>query len=382
MTKGQPLLHSLKPLTFGLTSMLCTSIMLLTISPYSLAATTTGNNTNVITSSPSSTSAPTNANATGVASPSAATTTTTTTPTTDSAITTAPVSTSTATTATTKPIVANPSAPADQANLSDNDILNWAATAAQLAYTYDFKNYPKQIQMLQEQFTPEGWKAFNAALKQSNNLTVVKNRKLVASATPTGKPVIVKEGVKNGLYTWRVQIPVQATYESESRLIKQNLMITMLIARSSSNPKGVGITHFVAVIVPSNPLPLSTPTTTTDNLTSTTTPAGTTSIYNQSSQTPTTSTPSTTTTTTPNTNSVTTTTTPSTIANPAGSNTVNSATSSPSVTTPSAGNSPTTSNTPGAPVGSNNPPSANRRGLGSMGTGNTIPSSTTNQPSY
>lgn len=137
----------------------------------------------------------------------------------------------------------------DQPTLTDNDVLNWATQVAQLVYTYDFKNYPKQIPMLQENFTPAGWTAFSSALNKSNNLNVVQHRKLVASATPTGRAVMLKEGPINGIYTWRIQIPMIATYESESRLIKQNLVVTILVTRAKT-PKGVGISHFLAVEAP------------------------------------------------------------------------------------------------------------------------------------
>ncbi len=267
----------IKPLTLSLATLLFATTV---ISPVVQAAPTNGT-TNVISSSPSSTTPSTN-NATGMTSPTNPTGPTTTTSTSSTTATTQPA-TGTVTTTTTNPAPgitttttpapaaapvnnnqgASPDAPVNQANMSDNDVLNWATTAAQQAYTYDFKNYQKQLQLLQEQFTPEGWKAFMAALKQSNNLNVVQQRKLVASATPTGKAIVVKEGVTNGLYTWKILLPMQAVYESESRLIKQNLMVTMLVTRSTSNPKGVGITHFVAVIVPANQPPVSAPPTQT-----------------------------------------------------------------------------------------------------------------------
>jgi intracellular multiplication protein IcmL len=279
MTLSQKrLTGQIKPLTLGLATLLIASTF---ISPLSQAA--TNGTTNVITSSPSTTTTPSSDNSTGMAAP-----TTTSTSTTSTTATTAPgtVTTTTTTPAPAAPTIINknegasPNAPANQANMSDNDVLNWASTAAQQAYTYDFKNYQKQLQMLQDQFTPEGWKAFMAALKQSNNLNVVQTRKLVASATPTGKATIVKEGVINNLYTWKIQLPMQAVYESESRLIKQNLIVTMLVTRSTSNPKGVGITHFVAVVVPANQPPISnTPAQTAP--TSMSADSSNTNIYNQ-----------------------------------------------------------------------------------------------------
>ncbi len=148
----------------------------------------------------------------------------------------------------------------DQPNMSDDSILKYASDAASSAYSYDFKNYDKQMQMNQQYFTPQGWKAFMSALNKSNNLGVVQSRKLVASSTPNGKPTILKKGIKNGAYTWEIQVPLLTTYENETRLIKQNLVITMLISRAS-NPSGVGISHFVGVIVPGTQAPVTQTTT-------------------------------------------------------------------------------------------------------------------------
>lgn len=165
--------------------------------------------------------------------------------------------------------------PLNLANMSDAAIINWASNAVKDAYSYDFKNYHRQIQEIQKNFTPQGWTAFMTALNKSNNLNVVQNRKLVASGTLTGKPVILQKGIKNGVYTWKLQVPMLATYESESRLIKQNLEVTLLVTRDNSQ-SGIGISHFVAVIVPSSQ-PITTPpaiTSTPSTTNATPTPTG------------------------------------------------------------------------------------------------------------
>lgn len=140
-------------------------------------------------------------------------------------------------------------APIDKPNMKDDALINWATEAAKSVYSYDFKNYPQQIKMDQIYFTDAGWKAFMEALNKSNNLKVVEDKKLVASATPNGKVTIIEQGSKNGVYTWKVQLPMTTTYESESKLIKQNLIITLLISRTKT-PTGVGISHFIAEVAP------------------------------------------------------------------------------------------------------------------------------------
>lgn len=143
--------------------------------------------------------------------------------------------------------------PLNQPNMRSEALINFVAEAVKAVYSYDFKNYKKQIQSTQPYFTEAGWRAFYDALTKSNNLKIVEDKKLVASAT-VGKPTILEEGVKKGRYTWKVQLPVYVTYENESKLIKQNLNVTLLLARANT-PSGVGISHFIAQIVPQTPQP-------------------------------------------------------------------------------------------------------------------------------
>jgi hypothetical protein len=190
---------------------------------------------------------PNTSNVKAVSSPAATTVTRTNTPSSNTLTTSSP----------TKPTATTPTQTAsgnkislDQPNMTDQALIKWATNAARLAYSYDFKNYQEQLQLNQQNFTLAGWKAFMLALNKSNNLQEVQNKKLVAFATSSGLATIVKKGVTNGIYTWEIVIPMLATYENESRIIKQNLTITMLIDRTTDTNSGVGISHFVAALVP------------------------------------------------------------------------------------------------------------------------------------
>ena len=72
-------------------------------------------------------------------------------------------------------------------------------------------------------------------------------KKLVVSSTATGAPVVLQQGLLNGVYAWRVQMPMVVTYQSASQVAQQNVMVTMLVTRISTlnSARGVGITQFV-----------------------------------------------------------------------------------------------------------------------------------------
>lgn len=141
-----------------------------------------------------------------------------------------------------------PLIPLDQPNMPPSTLLQWANSAAIASYTYNFVNYRQELQAASEFFTPEGWQQFISALKASNNLNSVIDKKLVVSAVATGAPIVLDQGVIDGVYTWRVQMPMLVTYQSASQVARQKLTVTMVIQRISTlnSARGIGISSFVA----------------------------------------------------------------------------------------------------------------------------------------
>lgn len=135
----------------------------------------------------------------------------------------------------------------NEPNQSDSAILQWANQAAIAAYTYNFVNYRSELQAASGFFTSQGWTQFLNALQASNNLDAVKAKKLVVSAVATRAPIILKKGILNDRYTWRVQMPILVTYQSASEFSQQNNVVTMLITRISTlnSPRGIGISQFI-----------------------------------------------------------------------------------------------------------------------------------------
>jgi intracellular multiplication protein IcmL len=135
----------------------------------------------------------------------------------------------------------------NEPNQSDSAVLQWANQAAIAAFTYNFVNYRSELQASSGFFTAEGWTQFLTALQESNNLDAVKAKKLIVSAVATRAPIILQKGILNGLYSWRVQMPILVTYQSASEFSQQNNVVTMLITRVSTlnSPRGIGIAQFV-----------------------------------------------------------------------------------------------------------------------------------------
>ncbi len=130
--------------------------------------------------------------------------------------------------------------------VSKAELLTWATVAATSANTYSFVNYRQELQNASQFFTPNGWNEFQAALKRTRNLETVIAKKLVVNAVATGAPVILDQGIINGAYAWRIQLPILMTYESANTKIPQPAMVTMVVTRvpTLDTPKGIAISEF------------------------------------------------------------------------------------------------------------------------------------------
>ena len=138
--------------------------------------------------------------------------------------------------------------PLSQPMISQEAILSWANQAIVRAYTYNFVSYRGQLQALSEAFTPEGWKQFESALVKTRNLQTVIAQQLVATAVPTGAPVIEDQRIIAGRYSWKISMPILVKYQSSSKNYSQSLVVRVIIQRVPvyTNPKGVGIVQFIA----------------------------------------------------------------------------------------------------------------------------------------
>ena len=144
---------------------------------------------------------------------------------------------------------ASPLIPLLEPNTSDSVVTQWADLACIGAFTYNFVNYESQLELASEYFTQNGWNSFMNSLKESNNLNTMISKKLVVSAVALSTPLILKKGIVNGVYSWRIQLPILVTYQSASEVTQMKMIINLLMTRISTrdNYKGVGIEQFSSV---------------------------------------------------------------------------------------------------------------------------------------
>lgn len=122
-------------------------------------------------------------------------------------------------------------------------VLKWASMAAVVVYTLEFARYQDQLNNAAVFFTPNGWNDYMEALTTAGTIKQIQKNRISVSAVVSGAPVVTAEGELNGLYAWRIKLPLIVSYQGASSVQQQTLLMDMLVRRmpTTDNPKGIGI---------------------------------------------------------------------------------------------------------------------------------------------
>lgn len=142
--------------------------------------------------------------------------------------------------------------PVTQPNMSTEDASKWAINAVEKAYSYDYVNFRKQLQFAEKYFTNYGWGKYMSALKASNNLVALTDRRMIIQAKVIDDPKVIAQGLLGGSYAWKFEMPMLLTnwippYDVQSNF-KNALNVTVIIQRMPilQSSDGVGIVQLVA----------------------------------------------------------------------------------------------------------------------------------------
>jgi intracellular multiplication protein IcmL len=115
-------------------------------------------------------------------------------------------------------------------------------------YDFNFTNFRNQLQNSRQYFTSSGWDAFVNAIKASNLLSTVQDKKLIVSAVLTAAPIVTTQYELGGRYVWKIQMPISVAYQGLAQTFSENYQILVTVQRVSTldNISGVGINEFVA----------------------------------------------------------------------------------------------------------------------------------------
>jgi len=136
----------------------------------------------------------------------------------------------------------------DQPNLSAPAIVAWTAQAASETMTFGFHDYRRRLQESSRHFTRRGWESFTKALQQSGVIDAVTQNRQVVTATPSGAPTLVSEGIVNGRYEWVIEVPILVSFEYGSQSKQSSMKLRLLVVRvpQLENANGIGIEQWIA----------------------------------------------------------------------------------------------------------------------------------------
>lgn len=139
--------------------------------------------------------------------------------------------------------------PLDQPHVNASIVLDFAERTTKAAYSYSFATYRDDIGRLRDRFSQRAFQALIGAITDSRNLEAVKSKKLVVTAATDGAPVITAEGVIEGRYAWRIEVPLTVTYQSSSERVNQSIVAKLLVRRAPrvDRPEALEVDQFVVL---------------------------------------------------------------------------------------------------------------------------------------
>lgn len=136
----------------------------------------------------------------------------------------------------------------NEPNMNDAALVSWAARAASDVMTFGFHDYQRRLQEASSYFTRRGWQSFTEALERSRLMEGVTKAQRVVTAAPKSAPVIIQQGLVDGIYRWIVELPLIVTYQSGTAQQSDTVNVQLVIVRVSTldSPSGVGIQQWIA----------------------------------------------------------------------------------------------------------------------------------------
>ena len=137
--------------------------------------------------------------------------------------------------------------PLNEAYLTPAQVIAWTAATAQNVMRFGYHDYRERLQQASASFTATGWDSFNKALKEANFIDAITSRKLVVTMDIGGAPEIQSAFVRDGVYTWFVQMPITIKFDGDQPPQPRSAILRMQIVRVSTlqNPDGISIEQWI-----------------------------------------------------------------------------------------------------------------------------------------
>jgi intracellular multiplication protein IcmL len=141
-----------------------------------------------------------------------------------------------------------PIVPLGERYRTDAEVITWSATTAQNVMSFNYSDYRQRLQDSAANFTPSGWETFTKALKDARILDAMEARKLMIKMDIEGAPEITNSFLRDGVYTWYLQMPVTIRYEGGTAPpspMSVNLILQIVRVSTLQNATGLSIEQWI-----------------------------------------------------------------------------------------------------------------------------------------
>lgn len=133
--------------------------------------------------------------------------------------------------------------PLSEPVINETVVISWAAQAMSSALSFSFATPTQEMRKTSFHFTPEGWRELNDMLVAIGWKGPKSIPEAVYTTAPTKAPVIRKQGVRDDVFSWVLEVPLVTTirrpgYEGG---ISYTAVVVVARSRNIDDPSGISI---------------------------------------------------------------------------------------------------------------------------------------------
>lgn len=142
--------------------------------------------------------------------------------------------------------------PLSQPVMSATALQSWVSRNVPKIYSLDYVHYRTQLNNIRKYFTAFGWNNFRQTFQPV--LQKILSQQYVVSAAITDVPYISEHATLNGVYSWKVQVPIKITFRKGNTATTSNDIMQLVIQRvnNATSDQLVGISQIVQTAVKDN----------------------------------------------------------------------------------------------------------------------------------
>lgn len=115
--------------------------------------------------------------------------------------------------------------------MTNNKVRSWASRALKDTFSMNFYNMEKRMDLASTYYTSRGWSALLASFEDREVTQSIIRNQLDVVLTPTAIPTIVQRSIIDGLFYWRLEVPVIIVYTGSKDVRVEDSIISLHVGQ-------------------------------------------------------------------------------------------------------------------------------------------------------